>query len=267
MPLRTLILTLLVVAFFVGGCRSTLRSTAPLPGLPEAYPNHTIEQVEAYLRPPAADTLLTFRAKASLALRTPDQSATVTADLRQRRGDSLYMSVSPGLGIEAARLLVTPDSFFVYDRIKKRLTYGALADAEESLPALLAGDDAFLMLLGLAPPEASVVWEMTADSSYYILSDPERDRYYVINPTVWRVARYVERDSDGDLVEERIFDEYDLFDGIYLPRRVMLRRPQDDTRATLYYRDLDLNPDAVSFPFRVGDDVDRVPVRGTQDAP
>lgn len=44
----------------------------------------------------------------------------------------------------------------------------------------------------------------------------------------------------------------------------MIRRPQEETSATLYYRDLDLNPGALSFPDRIGEGAERVLVTESQ---
>ena len=261
MSSRLLVLLGSVALLIATGC-SGPRPLADRPALPGTFPNHTVDQVQAALRPAPFDTLASYRGKASLAIRTPQQSASLTADLRHRRADSLYMSLSPGLGIEAARVLVTPDSFFVYDRLKKRLTYGPASLADEYLPGPLSNDDLFLGLIGLAGPELSTPWALEADSSHYILRDPARDRFYVIDPSIWRVTQYEERDEAGNLVEQRLYEDYDLIDGLFVPRRVVLRRPQDESSATLYYRDLDLTPGPLTFSFRISSEAERVLVDG-----
>lgn len=245
----------------VAGCRST-QPLADRPDVPDAFPNHTLSQILTQLRPTGADTLRSFRAKASLSIKTPEQGGNLSADIRARRNDSLYMTVSPGLGIEAARILVTPDSFFVYDRIKKKLTYGAIANASRALPLPLSGDDAFLLLIGLSVPEPEVAWKLDVDEERYILSDPDGRRRYSIDPAVWRIANYEEWDAQGHLVESRMFSDYDLFGNLFLPRRIELRRPQDNTRATIYYRELSFNPSSIRFPFSVSSSADRELIGG-----
>lgn len=250
----------LCAAMSVAGCAGSAR-TAVRPDVPAGFPHHTLAQIRQQLA--QGDTLTAFRARASLSIHTSAQTARVSAELRQRRGDSLYVSVSPGLGIEAARMLVTPDSFFVYDRLKQRLLYGSLAYAEAVLPAPLSGDDVFLALLNLTQPEADVAWRVKAEGVYYTLRDPSGRRRYLVDPAVWRVARYEERTPDGALVEARTYSEYDAFDGRFLPRRILLQRPMDDTTLAIYYRDLSLNPPVLSFALRVGASVERVLVDET----
>ena len=262
MSFRSLVLLLaLPVLFWTAGC-----GPKPPPDLqaelPDAFPNHTVEDIRTRIRL-SSDTLTSFRAKASLSIESPARSGRFSADLHDRRGDSLYLSISVGgLGIEVegARALVTPDSFFLYNRIEKKLTYGAIDEAGDALPAVLTGDNVFMNLLGIVAPEEDVDWRLEADSAHYVLRDPEGLRQYRIDPALWRVVRYEERTSGGALVEERAFSNFDEFEGVYLPRRVVLRRPGEEASASLYYRTLDLNPPSLSFDLRVSGDVEREPV-------
>jgi hypothetical protein len=167
------------------------------------------------------------------------------------------MSVSPGMGIEAARVLVTQDSFYVYDRIHQELTYGSLAYATEFLPVPVQPEDAFLILLGLAPPDPDVAWTLEADNSQYLLRSTDGNRLIVVDPSIWRVVRYEQRTPEGDLIEQRQYSEFAEMDGLFLPRRLIVRRPFDEANAIVYYRDLTLNPVPLTFPFRVKDDVKR----------
>lgn len=246
-------------AFWTSGCGPKPPAN-PRTELPNAFPNHTAENIQTQIRL-TSDTLTSFKAKASLSIESPQRSGRFSADVHDRRGDSLYLAISPGLGIEAARALVTPDSFFLYNRIEKKLLYGSLDAAGEALPVVLTGDDVFRNLLGLVVPEPDVDWVLDADAAFYYLRDPEGLRMYKIDPALWRVVRYEERAPSGELVEERVFDKFDTFDGVYLPRSVVLRRPAEASSASLYYRSLDLNPPALSFDLRVSSGVTREAVR------
>lgn len=249
MPQRfSVLLAFLLLA--VAGCSSTRpRGDAPAE-LPAAFPHHTPDQIRFNLLRPA-DTLRAFAARASLTLRSPQQSGQFSADLRSRRDDSLYLSISPGLGIEAARALVTPDSFFLYDRIRNNLTFGSLHDAEGILPPPLTGGDLFGSLLGLVAPDAGVAWQITADESHYLLRSPDGLQTFVVDPARWRVVRYERRTPTGEVVEEQVYSDFDRFGDVFLPRRVVFRRPTEETTATVYYRDLTINPDALTFTLRV----------------
>ena len=251
---RAAVLTGIVLLFY--GCSSSRPALER--DLPANFPNHTIEQIQLNIRGANPDSLHSFRAKASLAIRSPDQNGSFSAEIHERVGDSLYVSISPGLGIEAARALVTPDSFFFYDRIKNRLHFGSLDDAEGILPQPFTSDDVFQNLLGLIAPPDDVTFQVDADSSFYRLTDPSGMFTYTIDPAFWRVVQMTERNHDGTLLEVRSFSEFDRFGGVVLPRRIEFRRPEEESRATIYYRSLDLNPEELSFELGVRDSADRI---------
>lgn len=252
-----------VAAFlFLAGCSGPREAVRP--DLPAGFPNHSVEDILGKLTL-SPDTLAALQAKASLDVKMQQQSGRVTATINYRRNDSLYMSMSAALGIEVARILVTPDSFFAYNRIEKKLEYGSLAYAEAALPVPVSGVDGFREMLGLGVPDPGVPWRLAPDSATYVLTDPRGRRRYVVDPAVWRVARYEEYAPDGTLVEERAYSEYDRVGGLYLPRRILFRRPLDDTRVSLFYRELTLNPPALRFAFRVSDSAERILVDDAYD--
>ncbi|PSQ80069.1 MAG: DUF4292 domain-containing protein [Bacteroidetes bacterium QS_8_68_15] len=233
-------------------------SPAPPPAatgeLPEAYPNHSFDDIRQALTH-GADSLRAFTAEVRLSLDTPEFDRNVSADVRARRGptgDSLYLSLRK-LGIEAARILVTPDSFFVYNALENELTYGALSSAGGMLPAPLRTGKAFENLLGLTAPRAGLDWQVHPRTlgdgkRRYVLTsgDGRRRRRLVVDPSRWRAVRYTERSSSGEtLLEERVFSEFGRFAGRFLPRRVELRRPPQNSSASLFYRNLTLNPSSL----------------------
>ena len=250
------LLTVLLL-LLLAGCSHT----RPVPRLdttlPSTFPNHDAAAIAQQIGL-SADTLQAFRAKASFAVDSPNRSGRFTADIRNRRGDSLYMSISPGLGIEAARVLVTPDSIFFYDRLKKRVTAGSLAEAGDLLAMPVTAADLFHNLLGLLAPSPDVDWQVAADSAYYHLRNPAGTQHYTVDPALWRVIRYEERTPEGELIDERRFSEFDVFHGVYLPRRLTFRRLDQSSTASLFYRDLDLNPSDLSFDLKVSSDAERV---------
>ena len=190
---------LAVLFIWVAGCSGPRGIVDNRPDLPDAFPNHTLMQVQDQIRMAAYDTLTSFNGKANLSLRAPELKGNVTARIEHRRSDSLYMSLTATLGIEAARMLVTPDSFFVYDRINKELNYGAMEHAEAVLPAAFTGDNIFRTLLGMLLPDPEVAWSIESDSSYYHLRDEGSRRHFIVDPKVWRVVRFPRSPSQARL--------------------------------------------------------------------
>jgi len=227
--------------------------------MPGVFPNHSVSQVRDFVIG-KSDTLSSFKARASVSVRSPEQSARFGSHIDYRRADSLYLNVRASLGIEAARALVTPDSFFVYDRIKRKLYFGDIEKADAVLPLPISGSGVFEMLLGIEfRPEQD--WSMTADSAHYLFRSRDNRTVVSVDPRFWRVSSYVRLDPNGAVEEERTYSDFSDFDGVVLPRRLVLSRPPQDTFASIYYNTLELNPPCLDLKLSVSDRAEKVYVR------
>ena len=241
---------------------SACRSSAPAVEegeMPSAFPNHTHADIRQAVQG-RTDTLTAFEGDVRMDLSSPMRDGRFRATLRQRRTDSLWMSVRGPLGINAARMLVTSDSFYVHNRIDNELAVGPVATAQRMLPVPVSSELLFQNLLGLLVPPIGPNWSVRADSALYHVEDASERYSYTVDPSIWRVVRYVERASDGTVVDERVFADHTQVAGVLLPTRVVLRRPQDDVRALMTYRSITLAPQPLSFPLDVPDDVQRVAI-------
>ena len=253
--LAPLVFSFALGAFVLGGCSSSRSITDRDSNLPENFPNHSYSEIINFLNSPVA--VEAYASESALSVKSPVQSGSFSASIGHRKNDSLLISISPGLGIIAARALITPDSFYVHDRINKELGIGTIHDIQQLLPLPADAEALYSAMLGLWIPESSVDWELTADKGYYILKEPNNKYVLFVDPIYWRVVRYVENDAEGKLVEERTFAEFAEFDGVYLPRRLTFRRPGDDTSASLFHRKLTVNPTDLQFNFNVSSSVKR----------
>lgn len=252
--IRTALILLLVLS---SAACSSLRGPAEPGELPSTFPNHDATAIATEAFGPL-DAIDAFAADARISLRSPQQSGSFNARISYRRGDSLTIALSPGLGFVAARMLMTPDSFFVYDRLKNTLSYGSRARAEELLPASFASSDLFGSLLGfpeMPPPET---WSVDATDAHYRIRAERQESF--VDPTSWRVVRFVEHTPDQVLLDERTYSQFDRFGSWVLPRHLTLRRPAEESAATLHYQDLDINPSQLDFSWDVPDGVKRQPV-------
>jgi hypothetical protein len=233
---------LLAVTAVLAGCAASSPTVTPRGTLPARFPEHSASEIRRLVRA-GTDTLRSYRAEAQIAIQSPERSRTLSAEMRHRRRDSLFLSLSPGMGIEAARALVTPDSFFVHNRIRSRLSYGSREDTPPSLPNVLASRNLFAPLLGTTAPPAD--WDVSADSTYYHLQKGRRT--YLVDPARWRVVRYEERDAEGRLVEERTFSRFEQVGGLLLPTKLVFRQPQKRRSAVVSYRQRTFNPAQLQF--------------------
>jgi hypothetical protein len=228
--------------------------------MPSAFPNHSATEIRTAIQQPA-DTLRSFAADARVSVRSPQQSRSFNADVRQRRADSLFMRFTL-FGMEGGRMLLTPDSVFFYDRRRNTLRVGPITEARRLLPAPVASDDVFANMLGLVAPTPGTDWRVRADSARYYLTDPSGRRRWTVDPSRWRVVRYVERSAGGTVIEKRTFSDFRLVAGVVVPHTVVFRRPADNLMAQIEYENIRLNPSGLSFDLGVPSSLPRRPLRG-----
>lgn len=225
--------------------------------IPDAFPNHTPTEIREAVHG-HTDTLDAFEGEVRMDLNSPMQNGRFRATVRQRRTDSLWMNVRGPLGINAARMLVTPDSFYVHNRIDDELSVGPVETAQQVLPVPISSEALFQNLLGLLIPPNGEEWSVRHDDELYHFEDDAGRYTYSVDPSIWRVVRFVERDDAGSVVDERVFTDHTRVAGVLLPSRVVLRRPNDGIRAQMVYRSITLTPESLSFPFDVPADVQRI---------
>ncbi|MFO8232091.1 MAG: DUF4292 domain-containing protein [Longimonas sp.] len=246
--------------FAIAALLSACGSSAPVveeEGVPNAFPNHTPADIREAVHG-STDTLTAFEGEVRMDLNSPMQSGRFRATLRQRRSDTLWMNVRGPLGIDAARMMVTPDSFYVHNRIDEELAVGPVESAQQVLPVPVSSETLFQNLMGLLVLPTEGDWSLRHDDELYHLEDAEGRYTYSVDPSIWRVVRFVERDEQGTVVDERVFTDHTRVDGVLIPSRVVLRRPGDGIRALMTYRSITLTPESLSFPFDVPSDVQRV---------
>ena len=235
------------------GSRPTFNTDAEVP---EGFPNHSLQDIQSSLNALTVP-VDAYIAESSLSVKTPARSGNFNASISHRKNDSLLITISM-LGIQGVKTLVTPDSFYVHDRINKELMIGGIQSLKKVLPLPVTSETLYSSMLGLLAPEDEGQLDLTADKRYYTISIADQNKKFMIDPAFWRVVRYEERADDGSLIEERTFSEFDDVEGVYLPRRLTFRRPGDDMSASIYYRDININPRKISFDFNVNPSVERI---------
>ncbi|MBT8401322.1 MAG: DUF4292 domain-containing protein [Rhodothermia bacterium] len=227
--------------------------------LPDQFPNHSATEIGEFLRQ-GTDTLRAYSAESNAAIASAMGSGHFTARTRHRRNDTMRVDVTVQFGIEASRILFTPDSFYVYDRIKNTVYHGDISNAARLLPTPWISPELFLDVLGFPDTDIGPEWTVTADSTRYYLTNETGRISLFVDPTRWRIERLEMRTDDNRLVEQKSYLDFRSFDGLDLPSRIVIRRPVDKISATIQHRAIDLNPESIDLTFPVKDDATYVPI-------
>ncbi|MFT5143966.1 MAG: hypothetical protein ACI80V_003315 [Rhodothermales bacterium] len=249
---------LAAVGLLIGlaGCAASRRVPVVPPS--EGFPHHSLDEVIARL--PTPDSLWgSFSGDMAVAYSMPGDRGTLNARISYRRADSVLIRFRAPLGIEVSRALVTADSMFVFDRLKKTLYFGLREVADDMLPVGFWRSDVAASVFGYDDLSGES-WDMEADSSFYTLTSRDGLRSVIVDPGRWRIVASDLRDSAGMIVERRRFTDFEQIDGLYVPRRIVTSRLDKDVRASISIRRITPQPDDLSFDLGLRSDTQRIPV-------
>ncbi|MEO8590595.1 MAG: DUF4292 domain-containing protein [Flavobacteriales bacterium] len=120
----------------------------------------------------------TYSAKANVDLVLPDGSKGFKAQVRSVRDSAAWVSVVPALGIEVARILLTPDSLKFLDKLHDQYFVGDTAAAKKKFglqPSLSLLQQALLgEPIGL---DAAEKYRSDREDGLYVLTSKERRRF------------------------------------------------------------------------------------------
>jgi len=249
-----------IIAFSLSACQSTSLPVAPPTGMRGDFPNHNVSEILERL-PVRPDAFSELYAEMSVALSSPEEKGRFTTRIAYRQGDSLLIRVRVKLGIEAARVLITEDSAFVYNRIDNELIYGLEESIAPLLPGAVLGTDLIDASLGYIIPDADVDWRVESDALRYSLISPDNLVRYVVDPDFWRVIYIEKKDAEGTIIEQRWYNDFRLYNQHMLPRRLQLSRPPEDTRLSMSLLKVDTEPEDLSFDLGLKDDTRRILVK------
>ncbi len=249
-------IAVLALGLILSSCSSSRQLNRADSSLPDRFPDHSLEEILSSL-PAYPSELNRLYAEAQVALSSPSDKGRFTAKISYGRPDSMIVRIGFPLGIEGARVLVTPDSAYVYDRIENVLYSGSPSRIAAVLPGAMAGTQIMEIATGFYSPDALTDWSVSADSTLYLLHSPDGTLRYTIDPTLWRVVGFRQQDLEGTILEQRWYMEFELIDGILIPRRMTMSRPPEDTRLAMAIRRLQVDPPQLTFGLDIKDDTER----------
>ena len=150
----------------------------PLPLLGRELPARSAEKLLERIA--AGDTIQAryYSAKASVDIEMPDGGRSFKAQIRSVQDSAVWVSVVPALGIEVARILVTPDSLKLMDKINDQFFVGDTAAAKTRFglqPDLDLLQQALLgKAIGLDPEEK---YRSDREDGQYVLTSREKRRF------------------------------------------------------------------------------------------
>jgi hypothetical protein len=157
----------------ITGCRSAKEVVTP-----KEIPLRSSDKVVDLVLARDTVTARYYKAKAAVELNTPDGDRDFAAHIRSVLDSAAWLSVTPALGIEVARAMITPDSLKLMDKVNDRYWIGDTAAAEKRFglqPSLALLQDALLgRPIGLDPEEK---YKIDREEGQYVLTSKEKRKF------------------------------------------------------------------------------------------
>lgn len=214
--------------------------------LPDRFPHHSPGEILDRL-PAYPQKLTRLFAESRIALSSPEESGRFSAKISYLHPESLFVRVTFPLGIEGARVLVSPDTAWVYDRIDKVIWTGSPERVAAVLPGAVAGMRLVEMATGFEQPDPGISWQVKTDSTLYLLTSPDETIRYTVDPALWRIVAVKLQDDAGTITERRWYSDFAQVDDVVIPRRMALSRPPEDLRISMALHRIELQPSHLTF--------------------
>ena len=167
--------TILGLLLLLSGCRTVKSVVGEKPR--DLDPKSANELLDVLKAQDAADVRY-YSAKADVSMKTDTEKRSFKAHVRVVRDSAAWLSITPALGIEVARALLTPDSLQLIDKLHDRYWIGDTAQARIKFgvqPSLKLMQEA---LLGLPIAlESEEKYRSDREDGMYTLTSKEKRKF------------------------------------------------------------------------------------------
>ncbi len=215
--------------------------------------------------------------KFSLDLIIDNKKNSFKGQIRMRRDSAIWVSFSPALGIEMARLLITRDSVFFINRISKKYFVGDIQFVTDFLDAnvdydviqsLLIGNDLTYYENGkfratYDSKEYHLVTSGRRKLKKYIKTNDDASRIYIqniyLNPETFKISRMKIKDmTKEDQKLEASYGQQELINGQLFPLKIIYDiSAKNPIKVEMTYSRIILDkPQAI--PFKISSKYERI---------
>ncbi len=165
------ILAIFCLIFFLGACKTHRKVVETPSASTKLKGEEVIQAFDSVIAHQFQFKYLTAKASVDYTDRTGD-TRSFDINLRLKRDSAVWISITPLLGIEAARIMVTTDSVWMLDRVHKTVSRRNISYFEELLRTNVSFDMLQSVIVGnyfqyLKNEKLKSIYE---DEPYYILS-------------------------------------------------------------------------------------------------
>ncbi len=240
----------LLLVLFIGGL--LLTACKKLPSISQQDTNNTALAVLDW-KPLAFDYLVL---KSKISFTTKGNTTNATANIRIKKDSIIWVSITPGMGIEAVRSIITPDSVKIINRLDNKYEKYSITYLKETLGIdldfynlqnLLVGD----ILLPISKEDfikellTEELWEVSQERKALLSTS-------LISKTLKKVTQLDATNRDQKQLRVQ-YGDFTVVDSlsIYKDLALELVNVKDTTFVDVTHQKIEFPRKHVSFPFSV----------------
>lgn len=245
-----ILLFIMASAIFMSSCKSAKRTATPDAGINSAELVNLHKSTEP--------RFTTLASRVNVNYDDGSRSQSITVSLRMKKNETIWVSASI-LGINIARLLITPDNVSYYETINRTYFDGDFSLLSSWLGVEVDFQMVQNILIGQAVfPINNNQYEASVFGQNYRLT-PKTEHalfkhIFLVNPANNRMASQQIMQPEEQRVLTIDYASYQNAGFFLFPKEIRLNAVEqsDLTRILLDFRTVDVNPE-VTFPFRIPD--------------
>lgn len=196
-------------------------------------------------------------AKAKINFDSEKNSLSSTANIRIRKDSIIWVSLSPGLGIEAARILITQDSIFVIDKVHKEYQKIGLHELSEKFDFDIDYQLVQALILGnlIYPYDREKV---VRASPGYVYNQQQGSFYFenIIGAKTMKLEKLQVKDTVSENTISVNYGDFQLVGEQILPFKIAAKLQykggaKKDTEVEIEYRQAGIEKKPLKFPFNI----------------
>ncbi len=207
----------------------------------------------------------TMQGKLRVQYQTEDRTQAVTVTYRMKKNDTIWMS-GQLLGIPLAKVLITPDSVFFYEKISQQYFEGDFSLLSDLLGTPLDFQKVQNLLLGQTIYDLrDDRYELTQSARGYQLVPYAQDvirKMFLLDAGHYRtMAQQLSQERENRSVTVT-YPDYQVVQGQYLPKEIKIIASEGsaNTRIEMQFRSIELDV-PVSFPFSIPSGYDEISLK------
>lgn len=204
----------------------------------------------------------TMQGKLRVQYQTEDRTQAVTVTYRMKKNDTIWMS-GQLLGIPLAKVLITPDSVFFYEKISQQYFEGDFRLLSDLLGTPLDFQKVQNLLLGQTIYDLrDERYELSQSAQGYQLVPSDQElikKLFLLDAGHYRaMAQQLSQDQENRSVTVT-YPDYQVVNGQYLPKEIKIIASEGsaNTRIEMQFRSVELDV-PVSFPFSIPSGYDEI---------